>query len=75
MARLEEFAEQVQAGLEQADWSTRRELIRTLVKRVEINHEQVRVVFRINPLVPATRSNRGSSSLQHYGEHVLDPGL
>src|SRR5207245_522495 len=32
---LEEFAQRVTAGLEQADWMRRRELIRTLVKRVE----------------------------------------
>ena len=46
---LEDFAQRVTAGLEQADWSRRRELIRTLVKRVEIGAEAVNVVFRVEP--------------------------
>jgi site-specific DNA recombinase len=47
LGRLEAFAAQVQTGLAAADWATRRELIRTLVKRVEIDPEQVEVVFRV----------------------------
>jgi hypothetical protein len=46
---LEEFAQRVTAGLEQADWTSRRELIRTLVQRVEIGAEAVPVVFRVEP--------------------------
>src|SRR4051812_40984414 len=46
---LEEFAQRVTAGLEQADWTRRRELIRTLVKRVEIGTEAVQLVFRVEP--------------------------
>ena len=46
---LEEFAQRVTAGLEQADWTRRRELIRTLVQRVEIGTEAVQVVFRVEP--------------------------
>jgi hypothetical protein len=34
---------------EAADWLTRREIIRTLVSRVEIDHTQVNVVFRVPP--------------------------
>ena len=57
-------------GLDEADWSTRREIIRALVKRVEIDQEQVRVVFRINPppLPPQLPSEKDSQSLQHCGE-------
>jgi site-specific DNA recombinase len=49
IGRLEEFASKVHDRLAVADWQTRRELIRTLVKRVEIDHDQVTVVFRVNP--------------------------
>jgi len=49
IGRLEDFAAQVQQGLETADWLTRREIIRTLVSRVEIDHTQVNVVFRVPP--------------------------
>lgn len=45
--RLEEFGEKVKDHLDQADWQMRRELIRTLVKRVEIGKKEVNVVFRI----------------------------
>ena len=47
--RLEEFGEQVKVHLADADWQTRRELIRMLVKRVEIGKEEIKVVFRIPP--------------------------
>jgi site-specific DNA recombinase len=46
---LEDFAQRVSAGLQPADWTRRRELIRTLVKRVEIGAEVVNVVFRVEP--------------------------
>jgi site-specific DNA recombinase len=48
IGRLEDFAAQVKDGLEEADWTSRRELIRALVKRVEVDDEQVHVVFRID---------------------------
>jgi site-specific DNA recombinase len=45
------------------DWQNRREIIRTLVKRVEIDQDQVNVVFRVEPhsLVP----DLGKDCLQH----------
>ncbi len=47
VGRLEEFAVQVCDGLAAADWTTRRDLMRMLVKRVEVNHDAVKVVFRV----------------------------
>src|SRR5436305_8571725 len=69
LGRLDEFTSRVQNGLDAADWSTRREIIRALVKRVEIEAEQVRVVFRINPppLPPQLPSQQDAQSLQHCG--------
>jgi site-specific DNA recombinase len=57
IGRLEAFAEKVSAGLGQLDWSERRELIRTLVKRIEIDREHVNVVFRVQDTIggPETR--------------------
>jgi site-specific DNA recombinase len=49
IGRLEDFAAGVQDGLAEADWSRKREMIRALVKRVEVAHDQVNVVFRIEP--------------------------
>jgi site-specific DNA recombinase len=48
IGRLEDFAAQVRGGLEEADWTSRREMIRALVKRVEVDHDQVHVVFRVD---------------------------
>jgi site-specific DNA recombinase len=47
--RLEEFAEKVKGNLAEADWAMRRDLIRMLVKRVEIAKDEVRIVFRTFP--------------------------
>ncbi len=49
VGRLEDFASQVTAGLDEADWTRRREIIRALVKRVEVGTEEVKVVFRVGP--------------------------
>ena len=67
LARLETFASKVKEGLAEADWLTRRELIRTLVKRVEVNQEHVNVIFRIGPTTPSTPSDHHTQSLQHCG--------
>ena len=71
IGRLEDFAARVSTGLEAADWSTRREIIRTLVSRVEIDHQQVHVVFRVppNPFV----SSPSHDVLQHCGRGGLTP--
>jgi site-specific DNA recombinase len=49
ISRLEEFAKTVNDRLDSIDFHTRREIIRALVKRVEIHKEEVVVVFRIEP--------------------------
>jgi site-specific DNA recombinase len=46
---LQDFAMRVQGGLEEADWVLRRQIIRTLVKQVEVGHEEVNIVYRITP--------------------------
>jgi site-specific DNA recombinase len=47
--RLEDCAAKVHAGLEAADWASKRDLIRALVKRVEVAQDDVNIVFRIAP--------------------------
>ena len=58
-------------GLTAADWVTRREIIRTLVKRVEVNQEQVNVILRIGPTTPSTPSDHHTQSLHHCGGRGL----
>jgi len=59
VGRLEEFATQVQAGLGEADWGTRREIIRALVRQIEVGDEEIRIVYRIAPAPFVERPNRG----------------
>jgi len=69
IGRLEEFASKVHDRLAVADWQTRRELIRTLVKRVEIDHDQVTVVFRVNP--DPSAENPDQEILHHCRRRVI----
>jgi hypothetical protein len=46
-------------GLNEADWSTRREIIRALVKQVEVSEEEIRIVYRVNT-VPFARAPQGA---------------
>jgi site-specific DNA recombinase len=69
IGQLQEFAERVQNGLAEADWSTRREIIRALVKRVEVDKEEVRVVYRVSPSPFVERPDGGI--LQDCGRRDL----
>jgi site-specific DNA recombinase len=63
IARLENFAATVRDNLDKVDWLTKRELIRTLVRRVEIGKDDVQVVFRVAPI--PFDSGPDGASLQH----------
>jgi len=60
---LQTFSCQVTSGLDNASWETKRELIRTLVKRIEIDKEQINVVYRVD-LCPFEPSPNGG--FRHY---------
>jgi site-specific DNA recombinase len=49
IGQLEEFAKRVSEGLHEPDWATRQEIIRALVKQVEIDEGEVRIVYRVDP--------------------------
>ena len=49
LGKLDDFAEHVRDGLQQADWNTRREIIRSLVKSIKIDNEHVRITYRVSP--------------------------
>jgi site-specific DNA recombinase len=72
LGRLETFAAQVHNGLQQADFHTRREIIRSLVKRVEVDQQHLRVVFRVNPTSVLPSSDNASSNWQDSGRRVLE---
>jgi hypothetical protein len=70
LGRLETFAAQVHNGLQQADFHTRREIIRSLVKRVEVDQQHIRVVFRVSPTSVPPASDSAPHSWQDSGKRV-----
>ena len=58
LGKLQEFAEQLKSGLAEAEWLTRREMIRALVKEVVVGDDDIRIVYRIPP-VPFVESREG----------------
>jgi site-specific DNA recombinase len=68
---LEDFAERVQAGLTGASWQERREIIRALVKQVEVGRDEIRVVYRVSP--PPFVSAPSGGTFEHCGERFVTP--
>ncbi|MEI6540017.1 MAG: recombinase family protein [Planctomycetota bacterium] len=58
LACLDTFTETVNTRLGEADWNTRREILRNLINRVVVGRDQVRIVYRVNfPLFVKKASN------------------
>ncbi|MHC4215771.1 MAG: recombinase family protein [Planctomycetota bacterium] len=49
IGHLQAFADKVNSNLKELDWMRRREIIRALVKQIEVDQEIVRVVYRVTP--------------------------
>jgi hypothetical protein len=75
LGRLETFAAKGHDGLQQADFQTRREIIRSLVKRVEVDQQHIRVVFRVSPTSVPPASDNASHHWQDSGRRVDPRGL
>ena len=61
LACLDEFSAHIRGGLDQCDWTTRREIIRMLAERVRVESDQIRIVYRISfPLFARTASKERS---------------
>ena len=73
IGRLEEFAGRVRAGLDGLDWHGRREIIRALVRRIEIDREEVEVVFRIPGAPPPADGGTIPSSDPSQPRGTLPP--
>jgi site-specific DNA recombinase len=83
IGRLEDFSMTVRENLDLLDWSARRDVIRLMVRRIEIDEGQVEIVFRIPPPPSGgTGGDRTFKSKHHCtGEHrpavrrpELEPG-
>ena len=73
IGQLEEFASRVSQGLQEPDWTTRREIVRALVKKVEVDEQEVRIVYRVSPSPFEGGPQQGRS--QHcWGRDFTPPG-
>ncbi len=70
LGRLETFAAKVKDGLQNADFQTRRDIIRTLVKRIEVDEQHIRIVFRVSPMPAPPTSEEAPHNWQHCGGRV-----
>jgi site-specific DNA recombinase len=71
LTHLDQFAEQVREGLDKADWNTRREIIRSLVKVVKIEDQHVRITYRISPR-PFDDGRSCGQIRQHCHRRILE---
>jgi site-specific DNA recombinase len=72
--RLDEFATKVRHGLADADWSLRREIIRVLVRQIEVTADHITVVFRVSD-IPHYGPAPPAGHLQHcVSQLATDPG-
>jgi site-specific DNA recombinase len=65
VGRVEDFAAKVHRRLEELDWQGTREIIRSLVRRIEIDGDAVEVVFRVPPSPPGAGPQNPGSEPSH----------
>lgn len=68
VTNLKEFTDSIEKNLDNIDWNTKRDIIRMLIKRIEISQEDIKVVFRIQDmpkLENGDSSSKNNKSLQH----------
>ena len=63
VGEFDRFAAQMRDGLAAADDATKRKLLRLLVKRIEVDTDEIRIVYKVQPLPFAHSPARGI--LQH----------
>ena len=61
IGEFETFAGQITDGLDDADLQTKRNLLRLLVKRIEVDEDEVRIVYKVqpHPFVPSPARRGG----------------
>jgi site-specific DNA recombinase len=70
IGRVEEFAAQVQQNLATLEWQRQREILRALVRRVEIGLDQVQVVFRVDAFAGEADPEKKSLQLCKGSKHT-----
>lgn len=65
------FAAQIRNGLHEADLATRRKTLRVLIKRIEVDNDEIRIVYKVQLHPFALRRNSGD--LQHCLKSHITP--
>lgn len=69
------LADSVGAGLEEADWSLKRDLMKLLITRIEIHRTEIRLVYKVPP-TPALKKTEHPGFLQHWLSRAnVAPGI
>ncbi|MBX9951617.1 MAG: recombinase family protein [Candidatus Obscuribacterales bacterium] len=70
IVRIDEFAAKLTGKLLDVDWETKREIIRSVIRRVEIDQDEVNVVFRVTSF-PFELAPSGAKGLQHCRKRAI----
>lgn len=66
------FAERVQSNLHQADLPTKMRILRWLIKQIEVDREEIRIIYKVSP--PSFAQNPATNSLQDHPQRQRDNG-
>ncbi len=69
VSRLDDFVTQVGRNLDDLEWAKKREIIRALVRRVEVGLEYVHVVFRVDSFPSESDPEKKSLQLCRGGKY------
>ena len=70
IGQLQTFSEQLRSGLQDCAWEARQEIVRALVKRVEIEEQNIRIVYKVSPTPFDGAPPRGGGDLGNCGRSV-----
>ena len=74
IVRIDEFAAKLKGKLDKIDWESKRQIVRSVVRRIEIDQDEVNVVFRITSLPFELAPSRGRSSQDCRKRDLARPG-
>ncbi len=58
IGRLEDFSDKVHQALDALDWHGTRDIIRMMIRRIEVDGDHVEIVFRVPPIMPTGDEHR-----------------
>lgn len=68
VTNLEHFASCIESKLESLEWQGKRDIIRVLVKRIEISHDKINIIFRVSDMPNSDETTKIS---QHCRNSVV----